>query len=138
MRQRLATARVACLATIGTGVSGLAPQLVPICFAVEGDVIYSAVDEKPKRSRQLRRLSNISANPLVCVLAQNYSELWDQLWWVRADGAARTLPSPVDEEHAQAVRLLRGKYPQYSAHRLDGPVVAIDVIRWAGWKSTVD
>src|SRR5207247_2020900 len=53
MRERVAAARVGRLATVGTG--GL-PHLVPFCFAAEGDVLYSAVDSKPKRTRRLQRL----------------------------------------------------------------------------------
>ena len=52
MRERVAAARVGRLATVG---AGGAPHLVPFCFAVEGDVLYSAVDAKPKRTQRLQR-----------------------------------------------------------------------------------
>ena len=48
-------------ATLGsTGADGR-PHLVPCVFAVDGDQVYSAVDGKPKSTRQLRRLANIAA-----------------------------------------------------------------------------
>ena len=53
-------ARVARLATVDPDGR---PHVVPICFALEGDVLYTAVDEKPKRTRALQRLRNIEANP---------------------------------------------------------------------------
>ncbi|HKV86646.1 MAG TPA: pyridoxamine 5'-phosphate oxidase family protein, partial [Candidatus Dormibacteraeota bacterium] len=53
MRERLAAARVAHLATVGAEGK---PHLVPITFAVEGDVIYFTVDAKPKRTTHLQRL----------------------------------------------------------------------------------
>ena len=66
-RARFAAARVARLATAG-------PHLVPVCFAVDGDTIWSAVDAKPKRSRELQRLRNIEADPRVAVLADHYTD----------------------------------------------------------------
>ena len=74
--------------------------MVPIVFAVEGDTIYNAVDHKPKRSTQLRRLANIAENPAVSVLVDYYDDDWDELWWVRADGVAsrpsRRVADPVN------------------------------------------
>ena len=39
------------------------PHLVPFCFALEGETLYSAVDEKPKQSKRLKRLENIRSRP---------------------------------------------------------------------------
>ena len=50
MRTRVEAARVARLAT--TDPDGRS-NLVPICFVVAGDVLYTAVDEKPKRTPRL-------------------------------------------------------------------------------------
>lgn len=128
-----ATARVARLATVdATG----APHLVPMVFALVGDVIYSAVDAKPKRHTALRRLANIAAEPRVAVLADHYDDDWTTLWWVRADGVARIL-EPSDGEAARAVAALADRYPQYRAAPPPGPVVAIDVRRWSAWSAAV-
>ncbi|MGK2867886.1 MAG: TIGR03668 family PPOX class F420-dependent oxidoreductase [Mycobacterium sp.] len=119
---------VASLATAGTDA---APHLVPVVFAVEGDTVYTAVDAKRKSTRQLRRLANIEANPQVSLLVQQYTEDWDELWWVRADGIATVHPD--GEQMAIGYGLLRAKYVQYERTALDGPVVAITVRRWASW-----
>ena len=124
---RFATARVARLATVA--VDGT-PHVVPIVFAVDGDTIYSAVDGKPKRSRQLRRLANIAAQPRVSVLVDQYDEDWSRLWWVRADGAAT-----VHDSSPAARELLAAKYPQYSGVPLDGPFLHIAVARWSDWSA---
>jgi PPOX class probable F420-dependent enzyme len=124
---RFATARVARLATVAVDGS---PHVVPIVFAVDGDTIYSAVDGKPKRSRQLRRLANIAAQPRVSVLVDRYDEDWSQLWWVRADGAAT-----VHDSSPTARTLLSAKYPQYSGVSLDGPFLHIAVDRWSDWSA---
>ena len=130
-RRRFATSTVARLATVDA--SGR-PMLVPICFALDGEVIYSAVDDKPKTTRRLARLANVGARPDVAVLADHYAEDWSALWWVRARGVGRELEDGA--ERARAVELLRAKYPQYAQHALDGPVLAIDVSGWRGWSAT--
>ena len=105
------------------------PHVVPICFAMEGDTLYTAVDEKPKRTRRLRRLENIEANPAVEVLIDHYDEDWTRLRWVRLRGAARIV------EGRHAVELLAGKYPQYREQPPPGPVIRIEVRRWVGWSA---
>ena len=134
-RDRFAAARVARLATAGADGQ---PHLVPVVFAVSGDVIYTVVDAKPKRTLALRRLRNVAENAEVALLADHYEDAdWDALWWVRADGVARVLdPSSAVEaertEAARAVELLRARYPQ---QRAVGAVLAVDVRRWSGWSA---
>ena len=70
-RVRFAGARVARLATTG---SDGQPHLVPITFAVDGDLICTAVDYKPKTTPNLRRLRNIQQNPRVALLADHYAD----------------------------------------------------------------
>ena len=124
--ERFATARVARLATVRE--SG-APHLVPIVFAVTGDVIHTAVDAKPKRTRNLARLANIAADPRVSVLADHYEDDWSRLWWVRADGRARVLESSPD-----GLAALVERYPQYRETPPPGPFLEITVERWSGWE----
>ena len=122
---------VARLATVAPG--GL-PHLVPVVFAVAADnrdVVYTAVDAKPKTTRRLRRLANIDANPRVSLLVDHYADDWTQLWWVRADGLA-TVHTDGDAVDLGR-RLLRAKYPQYQSVSLDGPVIEVAVQRWSSW-----
>lgn len=130
-RRRFAAARVARLATADPSAR---PHLVPIVFALTGNTLYSAVDTKPKRRTALRRLINVEANPVVSILVDHYEEDWTALWWVRADGDARVL-APGTPEAAQALVLLRGKYPHYRHQPPPGPVLAVEVRRWSGWTS---
>src|ERR671922_2666072 len=120
-REHLLASRVAHLATVGPDGR---PHAVPICFALERDTVYFAVDQKPKRTSNLRRLRNISANPGVAMVVDHYEDGdWTRLWWVRVEGTARIVESPEESEHA--IELLAGRYPQYAASRPQGPVVAI-------------
>ena len=107
------------------------PHLVPCCFALDGDVAYSVVDHKPKRSTALRRLDNIRAHPAVCLLVDHYEDDWSALWWVRFDGVARVV---IDgPEHEEAITVLMAKYPQYRATPPSGAVVAIDITTAHSW-----
>jgi PPOX class probable F420-dependent enzyme len=124
---RFADARVARLATAD---AAGCPHLVPIAFALDGETIYSAVDVKPKRTRALRRLANVRANPAVSLLVDHWDEEdWTRLWWARADGQGRVLAAE-DPEARRAVELLRERYPR---QRADGEVLAVAVERWSGW-----
>jgi PPOX class probable F420-dependent enzyme len=129
-RERLASAPVMRLATTdGGGV----PHLVVAVFAVDGDRIYTAVDAKPKRTRDLKRLRNIQENPRVAVLADHYEDDWSRLWWVRADANAEIL----DDAGAMAgpIALLAARYRQYREEPPEGPVIALTVHRWTGWSA---
>lgn len=128
-RQRFAGVMVARLATVGPDGR---PHLVPITFAVQEDRIYTAVDHKPKRTTNLRRLRNIAANPHVAVLADHYEADWQHLWWVRAEGVARVV-----EHHAEGTRLLSLRYPQYRTDPPPGPVIVISAERWSGWSASL-
>lgn len=130
-RERFAAARVARLATADA--AGV-PHLVPIAFAVAGDVVYTAVDAKPKRTTALRRLANIAANPRVALLVDHYDEDWAELWWARADGTARVLDAADPEARAALGRLAARSRPYRDAPP-PGPVVAVDVARWSGWSA---
>lgn len=128
---RLGSARVAHLATAG---SDGQPHLVPVTFAVDGNLIYTAVDHKPKESANLRRLRNVRVNPRVALLADHYDENWDLLWWVRVDGRA----SIVEDERGMQdpLNVLVDRYEQYRERRPAGPVIVIQVGHWRGWSST--
>ncbi|MFF1706597.1 TIGR03668 family PPOX class F420-dependent oxidoreductase [Streptomyces sp. NPDC058251] len=132
-RRRFTAAPVARLATVD---AERRPHLVPVVFAARGDEIVTAVDWKPKKSPHLKRLRNIAAHPAVCLLVDAYDEDWDRLWWVRADGDARILPPGTQDEYTAAIALLRDKYAPYRRQRPpDGPVIAIAVHRWHGWRA---
>jgi PPOX class probable F420-dependent enzyme len=123
----LREARVARLGTIdGDG----AVRLVPVCFAVAGDWLVSAVDHKPKRTGQLRRLDDMRTAGRATVLVDHYGEDWSQLWWVRVRGRAEV--HEAGRVRTAAVDALVAKYVQYQERAPAGSVwrVAIDEVRW--------
>ncbi|MFC5753950.1 TIGR03668 family PPOX class F420-dependent oxidoreductase [Actinomadura rugatobispora] len=129
--RRLADVPVVRLATAGEDGR---PHLVVVTFAVARGMIYTAVDHKPKSTRDLRRLANIRANPRVSLLADHYEDDWERLWWVRVDGHARVLDDPA--QMAEPVALLAERYEQYRGRPPEGPVIAIVIDHWTGWSAS--
>jgi PPOX class probable F420-dependent enzyme len=125
---RLDDESVARLATIRPDGS---PRLVPICFALDGDTLYSAVDEKPKRTRRLARLADIGRDPRVEVLIDRYDDDWSQLAWVRLRGRARVV-----ERDERALELLCAKYSQYRQQSPEGPFVVVEIEEHVSWEAT--
>jgi PPOX class probable F420-dependent enzyme len=109
--------------------------VVPVCFAYTPGSIYIALDEKPKDvpPTYLKRVRNILENPQVALVADRYAEDWDLLAFVMVRGQAK-LVEPGTEEHAAAVRLLRGKYHQYERMKIEeNPIISIRPERAASW-----
>ncbi|MGW3196291.1 TIGR03668 family PPOX class F420-dependent oxidoreductase [Streptomyces sp. NPDC001118] len=127
LRARFTQARVL---RLGTADAAGKPHLVPATFAVVGDTVAIAVDHKPKRHTNLKRLRNVQENPAVTLLVDHFTEDWNDLWWVRADGEARVVENELAYELVDA---LVDKYEQYRERRPVGPVIEIHVSRWSGW-----
>jgi PPOX class probable F420-dependent enzyme len=127
-RAAFARARVARLATIR---ADGAPHVVPVVFALNGDLVYTAVDQKPKRTSQLQRLDNLWHEPRCALLVDEYTDDWSQLWWVRADGRADIVERPRADHPGLA--LLAARYATYRADAPKGALLVISVKRWTGW-----
>jgi PPOX class probable F420-dependent enzyme len=134
IQAKLENARVARLATAD---AKHRPHLVPVCFAYDGKVFYTAIDQKPKRVKpeRLTRLQNILAVPQVALLIDEYDEDWTKLWYILIWGRAKLIGMLAQKERACALRKLRAKYPQYSDTMLpnDAPIIRITPDRIAFW-----
>jgi PPOX class probable F420-dependent enzyme len=123
------------VARLGTVDGRSRPHVVPICFALVGDALYSVIDEKPKRGEpgRLRRVRNIASHPQVQVLFDRYDDGdWSALRFVQVRGRARVLTS--GDEYERALAALRGRYRQYNDMALSGrPVIAVDIDGVVAW-----
>ena len=128
-RTFLTAPRTATLATISPDGR---PRLVPICFVVIDDVVWSPLDEKPKRVsdvRDLARVRDIERDSRVTLLVDRWSEDWSGLAWLRIEGRAAL----VDGDPA-VIAGLRAKYPQYVDHDLESrPMIAVTIERATSW-----
>jgi len=87
------------------------PHVVPICFAFDGNSIYTTL------SVQSKRLKNIIADSKTSMLIDKYIEennQWKILCGLLMYGDAKILTYPEDkEEFMHGWKLLIQKYPQY-------------------------
>ncbi len=130
------TARVAHLATASADGD---PHVVAVTFVLIDDDIFIAIDEKPKTTTRLRRVTNIEQNPRATLLVDAYDDDWSKLGWAMLRGKARVIAPgdrstpPRDEILAE----LRAKYPQYHEHNLaDRPLIRLSIERVTSWGQT--
>jgi len=131
VRTFLEQQRVGHLATVSRGGE---PHVVPVCYAVADDTIYTPIDEKPKQpGRTLQRVRNIEETGRAALVVDRYDEDWTQLGWVLLRGRAELL-APGSPEQARAVELLRQRYPQYRTMRLETQsMIALRIERVSVW-----
>jgi PPOX class probable F420-dependent enzyme len=129
-RRFLAARRVGHLATADRDAT---PHVVPVCYALAEATLYITIDEKPKRTdRPLKRVANIISNSSVAVVVDRYDEDWKKLGWVMLRGRADIIADGAEHREAQA--LLRARYPQLQAMRIEQlPVIAVRIERATGW-----
>lgn len=122
--------RSARVARLGTVDGGGEVRLVPVCFALVDGWIVGAVDHKPKRTGQLRRLDDMRASGRATVLVDHYDDDWAQLWWVRIRGRAEVHDD--GPQRRGALDALASRYQQYRDRPPQGSVwrIAADELRW--------
>jgi PPOX class probable F420-dependent enzyme len=118
------------VARLGTLGSDGAVRLVPICFAIVDGWLAGVVDDKPKRTTELRRLDDLEATRTATVLVDHYEDDWTRLWWVRIRGRA-VVHRRRDDDALAALAALTAKYPQYRRDPPTGAVyrIAMDEVR---------
>jgi PPOX class probable F420-dependent enzyme len=124
-RLAVADVPVARLATVRADGS---PRLVPVRFALEGDTLYTPVDEEPKSTERRDRLLDVERDPRVEALVDDYDEDWSSIWWVRLRGRARVL-----ERDERGAALLMAKYAQYRERPPQGPFIVVRIEKRVKW-----
>jgi len=126
---------------LSTASADAEPHLQPVVFQVVGEAVYIAIDEKPKTTLRLRRLTNIEENPRFALLVDRYDDDWSRLWWILLRGPADVLwPSEWDEDEAATViAALRAKHPQYESMGLEErPLLRLTPDRVTRWSASGD
>jgi PPOX class probable F420-dependent enzyme len=129
-RELLATERVARLAYLDDDGR---PRVLPVTFAVAGDAVWSAIDEKPKRTPEPARVAYLRRRPRAALVVDRYDDDWSRLAWVQVLG--RVALEGIGER-PEAVDALRSKYPQYAADPPPGPLLRIEPERVLCWRAS--
>lgn len=111
---------------LGTLDASGTPHLVPVCFALAGAEIVTAIDHKPKRGRPAR-LDNVARDARASLLVDRWDEDWTRLAWVMVRGRARLEPPGTGGE------ALAARYPPYRDRPPAGPVIVIEPERVSWW-----
>jgi PPOX class probable F420-dependent enzyme len=125
----LATERVARLAYVDDGDH---PRVLPVTFAVAGGAVWSAIDEKPKRSPEPARLRYLERRPEAALLVDVYYDDWTRLAWVQLLGRMDVVPVGGSPE---AMEALAAKYEPYAERTPPGPLLRLTVERALHWRA---
>ena len=128
-RELLATERVARLGYVDDHDR---PRVLPVTFAVVGEAVWSAIDEKPKRTPEPARIAYLRRRPEAALLVDVYDDDWSLLAWVQLMGRVDVLP--VDSS-PEAVAALAAKYEPYARKAPPGPLLRLTVERALHWRA---
>ena len=110
------------------------PRVMPVTFAVVGERIWSAVDEKPKRrpGDELARVRWLRARPESAITVDLYDDDWSQLAWVQLIGSTVVVDA---RGHDEVVAALAARYPHYREHPPPGPLLRFTPERAVRWRA---
>jgi PPOX class probable F420-dependent enzyme len=109
------------------------PRALPVTFAVAGDAVWSAIDEKPKRRPEPARVEALRRRPEAALLVDVYDDDWSRLAWVQLLGHVDVLPA---NSAPEAMEALARKYAPYAERTPPGPLLRLSVERARQWRST--
>ena len=125
----IATERVARLAYLDDDER---PRVLPVTFAVAGGAVWSAIDEKPKRSPEPARVAYLRRRPEASLLVDRYDDDWSRLAWVQLLGRVDVVPAGGSPE---AMAALAAKYEPYAERTPPGPLLRLTVERTLHWRA---
>jgi PPOX class probable F420-dependent enzyme len=128
-RELLARERVARLAFVDERDR---PRVLPVTFALAGDAVWSAIDEKPKRTPEPARVRRLRRRPEAALLVDVYSDDWSALAWVQLLGRVEWLSV---EQGAEGMTALAAKYAPYAERTPPGPLMRLAVERAYCWRA---
>jgi PPOX class probable F420-dependent enzyme len=128
-RELLARERVARLAYVDEEDR---PRVLPVTYAVAAGAVWSAIDEKPKRTREPARLRHLRRRPEAALLVDVYDDDWSRLAWVQLLGRVELLPL---ESEPDALAALAQKYAPYAERTPPGPLLRLTVEAERCWRA---
>jgi PPOX class probable F420-dependent enzyme len=110
------------------------PRVLPVTFALADGLLWSAVDDKPKRvpGPELARVRFLRRRSQVALCVDHYADDWSQLAWVQVLGAVEVVEAAAGRPGMEA---LAAKYPPYRERRPAGPVLRLTPQRALCWRA---
>jgi PPOX class probable F420-dependent enzyme len=110
-----------------------APRVLPVTFVLHGEALFSAIDDKPKRSVEPARIRFLRRRPEAALTVDRYEDDWSMLAWVQVLGRVEILSVTAEPG---AVEALRSKYPQYRTRSPSGPLLKLVPGRALCWSAS--
>jgi PPOX class probable F420-dependent enzyme len=109
------------------------PRVLPVTYAIVDGVIWSAVDQKPKRvpGENLARVRWLRGSPRAALTVDRYDDDWSKLAWVQV--LVSVSIEPVREDVVDA---LARRYPAYREAVPGGPLLRLSPERVLWWRAT--
>jgi PPOX class probable F420-dependent enzyme len=110
------------------------PRVLPVTFALARGQAWSAVDDKPKRrpGEPLARVRWLTARPAASLTIDRYDDDWTHLAWVQLIGTGAVVDVG---GHADVLRALAERYPQYRDRPPGGPLLRLTPDRSVCWRA---
>jgi PPOX class probable F420-dependent enzyme len=108
------------------------PRVLPVTFAVAEGAAWSAIDDKPKRSREPARLRHLRRRPEAALCIDRYDDDWSRLAWVQLLGTVTI--HDIDAAPAALVALT-ARYAPYRERRPPGPLLRLEPTRALSWRA---
>lgn len=126
------------IARLAVSRTGKSPWVSPIVIARAAGSVWSPIDGKPKKGTHLARVNYVRTSPAVTLLFDEYSDDWEQLWWVRVDAIARVreISATTHEGQHPGLVSLRGKYSQYESVPLNhgtSTLLEFEIVGHTAW-----
>ena len=108
------------------------PRVLPVTFAAIGNAVWSAIDQKPKRTAEPARVRWLRRRPHAALCIDVYEADWSRLAWVQLLGTVEVLDV---DRGPEAVEALTARYPQYRDRPPPGPLLRLEVVRALCWRA---
>jgi PPOX class probable F420-dependent enzyme len=108
------------------------PRVLPVTYAVLGDAVWSAIDDKPKRAAEPARVRYLRRRPEAALCIDRYSDDWGRLAWVQLLGRVDILSAA---ESSAALQALAARYEPYRERTPPGPLLRLSVERALCWRA---
>jgi PPOX class probable F420-dependent enzyme len=108
------------------------PRVQPVTFALVGEALYTAIDQKPKRPGEPARVRYLRRRPEAALTVDHYEDDWSRLAWVQVLGRVELLEP---QEDAAAMAALAAKYEPYRTAPPPGPLLRLVPERALHWRA---
>ena len=128
-RDLLESERVARLAYLDDGDR---PRVLPVTYALSGEAVWSAIDDKPKRAAEPARVRYLRRRPQAALCVDVYHDDWSRLAWVQLVGRVAVIEVA---DAPDALNALAARYAAYRERTPPGPLLRLSVERALSWRA---